>query len=301
MTVLVVGQVARDLVLCVDDAPGAQESVSATRRIETLGGKGANHAVALAQLGVPVALLGVVGDDPVGDAVLDRARADGIDVSPVVRRPGVQTGLVVNVVDAHGHWRYVEDLPEATMLTPEDVTGAPSARCVVVQLQQPSDAALAATRGSTGLVMLEGAPDGHRDELLDKADVVRADATEARLLTGEDLDSPAAAVHEATDLLRRHDLAMVAFGIEDGDVFVWPDGTRVFGHGDAKVVDTTGAGDAMSAALVSVLLSGGQPHEAAELAMAAAAATVEHPGGRPNLTPARLRHFLRRVHSMARG
>lgn len=96
--------------------------------------------------------------------------------------------------------------------------------------------------------MLEGAPDGHRDELLDQADVVRADATEARLLTGEDLDSPAAAVHEATDMLRRHDLAMVAFGIGDGDVFVWPDGTRVFGHGDAKVVDTTGAGDAMSAA-----------------------------------------------------
>lgn len=45
----------------------------------------------------------------------------------------------------------------------------------------------------------------------------------------------------ATDLLRRHDLAMVALGVEDGDVFVWRDDTRVFGHGDAKAVDTTGA------------------------------------------------------------
>jgi ribokinase len=299
MTVLVVGQVARDLVLCVDDAPGAQESVPATLRIEELGGKGANQAVALTQLGVPVALLGVVGDDPAGAAVLARAQSDGIDVSPVVHREGARTGLVVNVVDAHGHWRYVEDLPEATLLTPDDVRRAPSARCVVVQLQQPSAAALAAARRSTGLVVLEGAPDGHRDELLTAADVLRADVKEARLLTGEALDSPGAAIHAATDLLRRHDLAMVAFGIEDGDVFVWRDGSRAFGHGDAKVVDTTGAGDAMSAALTAVLLRGGEPHEAAKLAVAAAAATVEHPGGRPNLTPERLAHFLRRVRSMA--
>jgi ribokinase len=300
MTVLVAGQVARDLVLCVDDAPGAQESVPATLRIEELGGKGANHAVALTQLGVPVALLGVVGDDSVGTAMLARARADGIDVSPVVRRDGARTGLVVNVVDAHGHWRYVEDLPEETLLTPDDALRGPSARCVVVQLQQPSAAALVAARRSAGLVVLEGAPDGHRDELLAEADVLRADAKEARLLTGEELDSPDAAIHAATDLLRRHDLAMVAFGVEDGDVFVWRDGTRVFGHGDAKVVDTTGAGDAMSAAVTAVLLRGGAPHEAAELGVAAAAATVEHPGGRPNLTPERLRRFLRRVRSMAR-
>jgi ribokinase len=273
--------------------------VPATRRIEELGGKGANHAVALTQLGVPVALLGVVGDDPTGAAMLARAQADGIDVSPVVHRAGARTGLVVNVVDAHGHWRYVEDLPEATLLTPDDVRRAPSTRYVVVQLQQPSAAALTAARRSTGLVVLEGAPDGHQDELLAEADVLRADAKEARLLTGEELDSPGAAVHAATDLVRRHDLAMVAFGIEDGDVFVWPDGSRVFGHGDAKVVDTTGAGDAMSAALTSVLLRGGAPQEAAELAVAAAAATVEHPGGRPNLAPERLGTFLRRVRSVA--
>lgn len=49
--VTVVGQIARDLVLLVDDAPAPGTSASVRQRIETLGGKGANQAVSLAQLG----------------------------------------------------------------------------------------------------------------------------------------------------------------------------------------------------------------------------------------------------------
>jgi sugar/nucleoside kinase (ribokinase family) len=60
--VIVAGQIARDLVLVVDDVPGAGQSAAVRQRREMLGGKGANQAVALAQLGMRVALLGVVGD-----------------------------------------------------------------------------------------------------------------------------------------------------------------------------------------------------------------------------------------------
>jgi ribokinase len=298
--VLVVGQVARDLVLRVDDVPGPQEAVPARQRLEMLGGKGANQAVALAQLGTPVALLGVVGDDPVADFLLARAQADGIDVEPVIRRPGVTTGLIVNLVDAHGRWHYVEDLPKAVQLTEDDVVrAARPSRCTIVQLQQPSAAALAAARQTDGLVVLEGAPadDPNRDALLAAAHVLRADATEARLLTGADLTDSETAVRAARTVQQTYDLALVAFGFDGGDVFAWRDGSLVSTHGDTDVVDTTGAGDALTAALTSVLLRGGTPEEAAALAVAAAAATVEHPGGcgRPHLTPKRLRHFLRRA------
>lgn len=296
--VVVVGQVARDLVLCVDGVPGPGEAVAASRRREMLGGKGANHAVALVQLGVPVALLGVVGDDTVGGALLAQARADGLDVGPVVRRPGAETGLVVDLVDADGHWHYVEHLPDEVLLTEDDVAAAAdrlrAAACTVVQLQQPAPAALAAATLAGGLVVLEGAPadDPRRDALLDAADVLRADAKEAGLLVGAELTGAGDAIRAARDLLSRHDLALVAFGVPEGDVFVWRDGERAYEHGDAEVVDTTGAGDALAAALVSVLWRGGDPADAARLAVAAAAATVEHPGGRPDLTPDRLDRFL---------
>ena len=294
--VLVVGQVARDLVLRVDEAPGAREAVPTRQRLEMLGGKGANQAVGLAQLGVPVALLGVVGDDAVADDLLDRARADRIDVSPVVRRPDTSTGLIVSLLDAHAQWRYVEDLPEPVLLTEDDVRNAarPS-RCTVAQLQQPSAAVLAAVRQATGLIVLEGAPadDGRRDALLAASHVLRADAKEAGLLTGAELTDPETALRAARDVQRTHDLTLVAFGYDGGDVFAWRDGSLVATHGDADVVDTTGAGDALTAGLTTVLVRGGAPEEAVELAVAAAAATVEHAGGRPHLTPSRLRHFLR--------
>lgn len=56
----------------------------------------ATMAVALAQLGVRPAVLGVVGDDRIGAKILDQARDDGVDITAVVRRPGACTGLIVD-------------------------------------------------------------------------------------------------------------------------------------------------------------------------------------------------------------
>lgn len=49
---VVFGQIARDLVLVVDAMPAASQSAGVHQRRELLGGKGANQAVALAQLGM---------------------------------------------------------------------------------------------------------------------------------------------------------------------------------------------------------------------------------------------------------
>ena len=59
--VMVVGQIARDIVLQVDSIPAAGSAAPATQRLEMLGGKGANQALGLVQLGLRVSLLSVVG------------------------------------------------------------------------------------------------------------------------------------------------------------------------------------------------------------------------------------------------
>ena len=86
--IVVAGQIARDLVLVVDELPGAGSTAPVRRRREMLGGKGADQAVAMAQLGLTAALIGVVGADETGGRLLDQARRDGVDVSAVIRRPG---------------------------------------------------------------------------------------------------------------------------------------------------------------------------------------------------------------------
>jgi ribokinase len=288
--VTVVGQIARDLVLTIDEIPEALASTRVHGRRETLGGKGANQAVSLAQLGASVALVGVVADDHDGERLLDRARADGIDTGAVVRRAGGRSALIVDIVDRHAHWRYLEDIPDAMLLTEQDVNAGASAltsaRAVIVQLQQP----LAAVRTAAGLagdalVVLDGATDDR--DVLALADVLRADDKETQLLTGQEIHGAGDALRAAQDVLGRYPrLRLVAFGAgAEGNVFAWADGNLVLPLEDVPVADTTGGGDAFVAALTLALIRGEQPESAAAAAVAAAAQTVGHAGGRPSLGP----------------
>lgn len=287
--VTVAGQIARDLVLTIDEIPDALASAQVRGRRETLGGKGANQAVSLAQLGAAVTLLGVVADDHDGARLLDRARADGIDTDAVVHRSGGRSALIVDIVDRHAHWRYLEDIPDPMLLTEQDVraraTALHDARAVVVQLQQPPAAVRAAATIADGLVVLDGATDDQ--EVLALADVIRADDREARLLTGQQIHSAQDALRAAQELLGRYSrLRLVAFGAgAEGNVFAWADGNLVLPLEDVPVTDTTGGGDAFVAALTLALIRGEEPEPAAAAAVAAAAHTVQHPGGRPALDP----------------
>lgn len=302
---IVVGQVARDLVLLVDEVPGPSGTAPVRCRRELLGGKGANQAVGLAQLGVRVGLLGVVGEDGVGDRLLGRARSDGIDVAPVLRRPDTPSALIVDVVDARGRWRYLEDIPEATLLSEADVTGAAevlrAARAVVVQLQQPLPAALAATRQARDagrLVVLDGAPDDPDGsvELLSRADVLRADAREAGLLLGGDPPKDAEAGLRAGRELAARGPALVAVEVAgEGNAFVWPGGEVFVPLSETPTVDSTGAGDAFVAAVTAGLLRDEPYPWLARYAVAAAGATVGHPGGRPALTAEAIEAQLARI------
>ena len=115
--IVVVGQVARDLVLVVERVPEAGGSVDVDRRRELLGGKGANIAVGLAQLDAAVALIGVVGDDLVGEQLLEQAARDGLDLSAVRRRGTCESALMVDIVTPDGRWRYLESVPPGALLT----------------------------------------------------------------------------------------------------------------------------------------------------------------------------------------
>lgn len=289
---VVFGPVGRDLLLCVDEVPDAGEAAEVRLRREVLGGKGANQAVAFARLGVEVALVGAVGDDGAGVEVLAQAEADGIDVSCVARRVGAVTGLIVEVLDGKNRWRYLQDTPAPVQTSSADVLGARGvverAASVVVQLQQPAESALAAAllaREVGCRVVLDGAPAAeHRLALLELAHVLRADGHEAELLTGTRIDGEADALRAAKDLLGQGPelVALAAEGV--GNLFAWPDGHVFYPLDGVEARDTTGAGDAMVAALVTALDEGLDPVEAGRWAVAAASLAVEHEGGRPRVT-----------------
>ncbi len=288
---LVVGQIGRDLVLRIDTMPDSSGAAPVLERSELLGGKGANQAVGLRQLGADVAILGVVGDDDAGAAVLTEARAGGIDVEHVRRRG--TTALVVQIVDGNGT-RLLEHAPEESLLTVADVEAGAAAferaDTVCLQLQQPAEALLAAAdqaRRMGARVVLDGAVTGaHRDALLAAADVARADARETGILTGIEPEHPDEAERAARMLLAAGP-SVVALGVRGrGDLVAWTGGSRFFPfpEGGAPIVDPTGAGDAFLAGLVAALRRGASPETAGADAVAAAASTVRRLGGRPDLS-----------------
>lgn len=293
--ILVIGQIGRDLVLTVDAFPPVGGSSPVSRRLEMLGGKGANQAVGLRQLGGNVALLAVAGTDQVGDDLVAAARQDGIDVAAVGRRG--DSALLVDVVDADGHRRLLEHIPESSLLTAQDVRAAAAsfatADTVCLQLQQRPEALVQAAHLATDTgarIVLDGSIDGEaRHELLAAAHVVRADAHEAELLTGIRPEDPDRALTAAHRLLEAG-VEVAAIGVAGtGDLVAWDDGHHLFPFSQTDVVDPTGAGDAFLAGLITGLRAGSPPQQAGELAAACAASTVQRAGGRPDLSHLRTR------------
>lgn len=289
MSVVVIGQIGRDLVLRTDGPPTPGDSTAILRRSELLGGKGANQAVGLAQLGVPVALIGVVGDDHAGTSVLRQAQRDGIGVGGVLRRG--TTALLIDIVGRAPERLLLEDVPDSSLVCVADLDRAAAswdgADTVSIQLQQPPATALeAAQRGrGRGLrVVADGAPAPQiRADLLASVDVIRADATEASLIAGRDITT----VQEAfalADYLLNCGPELVALAVPGvGDLLAWEGGGELFEFADVEVVDPTGAGDAFVAGLICALREGASPSQAGRRASAAASSTVQRLGGRPDL------------------
>jgi sugar/nucleoside kinase (ribokinase family) len=87
--VVVIGQAGQDLVLRTNGFPSPGGCVQIADRQALLGGKGANQAAALRELGVPAALLGVVGEDRAGTAEV-RVLVVGTPPSSVPETPRAQ-------------------------------------------------------------------------------------------------------------------------------------------------------------------------------------------------------------------
>src|ERR1035437_2203269 len=81
--VVVVGSINQDHVLAVGHRPEPGETVSDAVLAIHAGGKGANQAVAAAQFGAAVVMVGRVGRDAAGAAQLSALAAQGVNVALV--------------------------------------------------------------------------------------------------------------------------------------------------------------------------------------------------------------------------
>jgi ribokinase len=289
--VLVVGSINMDLVVETKTFPRLGETFTGAAFATHPGGKGANQAVAAARLGATVTMLGRVGSDAFGHELKDGLAHEGIDTRWVLETP-VSTGIAaITVCDADNA---IIVVPGANgRLSASDLDSAEAAFAetdvVLAQLEVP----MATVEHAAELAMRHGKPfvlnpaPGARlsDSLISRCALITPNEYELSKALGR-------ADARWQDLLPTLPGRVVMTAGKDGAYF--SDSKRTLHHQPSfpvTPIDTTGAGDTFSGALVTFWSLG--LAEAVHRASAAAALSVTKPGAQGGMpTLAELNAFM---------
>jgi len=288
--IAVVGSLMMDLVVRAPRPALPGESLIGRSFATFVGGKGGNQATAAARLGATVSIIGAVGADAFGDAILAALEAEGIDTTAVRRCHDAGTGVAVPVVFDDGS-NLIYALPQANLaLTPADVEAArpaiEAADILLVQFEVAPEATLAALRLArrAGVrTILNPAPVApHPDEVFALAHILVPNEVEAAALSGLPGASPA----EQAIALAGFGPGAVIITLGERGALVLPsagDPPRPVPAPRVEAVDTVGAGDAFCGALAVRLATGDDLPRATTFACRAAALACTRPGAAASL------------------
>jgi ribokinase len=295
--IVVVGSVTMDMVTLTPKIPMIGQTVIGSGFNTTPGGKGANQAVAAARLGYPVEMVGKVGNDVYGPALLENLASAGVGTSAMETAEGpsglapiflAETGenAIVVVPGANGQVDVALVERHADLIR--------SAGMVLCQLEIPMETIshtlnLCAEAGVP--VMLDPAPAARLpEELLSKIAWFTPNETEAAFYLPL-LPEPEAA---AKNLLARGIKGVVCKRGAEGSFVAVKDGKSAWvSSPEVEAIDTVGAGDCFNGAFAVALLEGNHPWAAARIASVAAAISVTRRGAQASMpTRADMQKFL---------
>jgi pseudouridine kinase len=294
---LAIGSAALDIKARLSRAPLPTTDVPGQITLKP-GGVARNIAENLARLGVPIVFAGIMGDDPQARLLIELSRAAGLSAQPFTRSapasddvyrlklPAVLHTATLNVILGPDGRQiagtFSGDILDA--LQPSDldqlqelIHSAPAIVCdgglpadVLLRLREllPEDAFFYSNPSSVAL-----AP--RLVPLLDRLDLITCNHLEAQALTQTKVDSPAKLISSALILVKQGvRRAVVTFGSRG---LAYADEERSLYHParHARLVDATGAGDALAAAMIEALLRDEPISVCLQRGLAAAALTCE--------------------------
>ncbi|MER8829950.1 ribokinase [Mesorhizobium sp. M0938] len=284
--VTVFGSLHYDIMVEAPDRPRKGETVTGHAWQPKCGGKGGNQAVSAARAGVRSVMIGSVGDDDFGRALLDNLDRNGVDRHFVRVAPGAGSGMSVAIFDDGGDYGAVIVSGSNLTLGAKDIAEAAEmiahTSVLLLQNEVPEAANVAvarAVKAHGGRVVLNAAPARKlSDELVALVDVVIVNAIEAEFLAGVPVvDTLEGAAEAARMLIDFYPAAIVTAGGE-GVAYCDRDGQAfALAAIPVKVVSTHGAGDEFVGAFAAGLARGLQVEAAITAANAAAALLVATP------------------------
>jgi sugar/nucleoside kinase (ribokinase family) len=256
------------------------------------GGSGANAAAWLASSGVETHFVGRVGDDVLGEVLADELR--GIGVTPHLARDlSLGTGKVFVLVDGTGERTMITDRGAGEALNPEDLpdrlfdgghlhlsgyafSGGSRRETALEALRLARGAGMSVSVDPSSVPLLEAVGPKRFLGWTRGTDLCFPNLEEGALLGGE-----RGPERVAERMLEHYPGVVLKLGAA-GALYAGADGERVRLPAEpARVADTTGAGDALCAGVLTAWLSGTPAGGALTRGVELAARAVERVGGRP--------------------
>ena len=279
--VTVLGSVNLDVVVRCARLPRPGETVLGSGLARSLGGKGANQAVAATRVGGEVAFLACIGADDAGAFLREQLEREGLRNAKLLVAPDAPSGTAFIAVDDAGNNSIIV-VPGANDAWPEGMESHVTSGTVCVgQFEIPHDVTrhcFARNRELGGRNVLNPAPFAPiPHELLALTD--RLIVNELEYLAFRSLDPLADVSIIAADLRAWKPCVptIVTIGAQ-GVLFKFPaGGGRMAGHRVAAV-DATGAGDCFVGVYAALVAQGRDDVDALRHANAAASLSVTRPG-----------------------
>ena len=267
--VLVIGSVNLDMSASVSRLPAPGETVTGATLKRFPGGKGANQALAARRLGADVSLIACVGSDATAGEALALLRDGGVDLSHLIVDDSAPTGVALISVAGSGE-NCIVVAPGANARLSLNSVELPAADALICQLEVPGDAIAMAAKAFDGLFCINLAPARDIDDvIIERADVVVVNETESDWYGDR--------------LSLCKGLVVRTYG---------KDGAEMYQHGEivaaanapaVDAIDTTGAGDTFTAALVVALAEKMSNLDAMRFACAAGSLATTRRGAQPSL------------------
>lgn len=293
--ILVVGSLVMDLIVTSAKLPNIGETVLGLDFSTAPGGKGANQAVQAARLGADVTMVGKVGNDDFGSALLKSLAESGVNVEHIKRTDEASTaiGNIQLQKNENGVDNRIIVVSGANYkIVPEDVAFLENTikdyDIVVLQQEIPEEINLIVAQYAkkAGVpVMLNPAPYREIDpKLLACLTYISPNEHEAADITGiEPYDDET--IKSAVSALKDKGVSNVLITLgKRGCVYSSGEGLSFGGSEDCgPVADTTAAGDSFVAAFCTAVSAGIDIENTLKFANCTAGITVSRMGAQPSL------------------
>ena len=249
----------------------------------SLGGVGRNIAHNMRLMGLDVRFLTAFGNDLNGQRVAASCTELGIDIRHALRPEGASTSTYLYLTDEKGEMALaVSDMAICDRITPEYLAAnlnlLQGARVVVADANIPAESLSFLAENCTAPLFIDPVSTTKAEKLrpiLSKIHTLKPNALEASLLSGIPMDAPDA-VERAADVLLEKGVKRIFISMGARGVFAADSTQRLtLPTLPGKMVNTTGCGDAFTAALVWAHMEEADLRTAALAGLAAGAIAME--------------------------